>query len=91
MSKPQVALDHCVIAVSDLQASDVFYAHVIGAEIVQLGENYRCYKIGDQQLNVHTDALKNDPATKSLMIYADHPVIPGNRSEERRVGKECRL
>ena len=78
MSEPKVTLDHCVIAVSDLKASDAFYQQVIGAEIIQLGENYRCYKIGNQQLNVHTEALRNDPATKSLMIYADNPVVPGN-------------
>jgi catechol 2,3-dioxygenase-like lactoylglutathione lyase family enzyme len=78
MTNSKVAFDHSVIAVSNVSISDAFYEQVIGVEIVRLGKHYRCYRLGNQQLNVHSDALKNDPDTKSLMIYAEKPVEPGN-------------
>ena len=34
------ALDHCVIAVSDWDRSNAFYADVLGAEVVARGEGY---------------------------------------------------
>lgn len=71
-------LDHCVVAVSDPERSDAFYRDVLGAEVVRLGPEYRVYRIGDQQLSVHTPGLASDPASAKFLIRAQDPVRPGN-------------
>ena len=65
-----VSLDHCVIAVSDWQASNAFYRDVIGAEVIQRGAGY-AYRLGAQQLNVHGPGVAPDPVARD-------PVRPGN-------------
>jgi catechol 2,3-dioxygenase-like lactoylglutathione lyase family enzyme len=40
-----VRLDHCVIHVSDWAVSNEFYADVLGAEVVQVGERF-AYRFG---------------------------------------------
>ena len=47
-----IALDHCVIAVSEWERSNAFYRDVIGSEVVPRGAGF-AYRLGDQQLNVH--------------------------------------
>jgi catechol 2,3-dioxygenase-like lactoylglutathione lyase family enzyme len=69
MSLP-LRLDHCVIHVSDWEASNAFYREVLGAELVPAGARW-AYRFGDQQLNVHGPGL--DPAP-----VARRPVQPGN-------------
>jgi catechol 2,3-dioxygenase-like lactoylglutathione lyase family enzyme len=63
-------LDHCVIHVSDWDASNAFYREVLGAEVVPLGERW-AYRFGDQQLNLHGPGLDPTPVARL-------PVQPGN-------------
>jgi catechol 2,3-dioxygenase-like lactoylglutathione lyase family enzyme len=69
MSIP-VKLDHCVIHVSDWLRSNLFYAQVLGAELIarQPGHSYR---FGETQLNVHGPGVS--PAEVARL-----PVQPGN-------------
>ena len=69
MSRP-VVLDHCVIAVSDWQRSNLFYRDVLGAELVERGGGF-VYRFGDQYLSVH--------GPEFVALYtAREPVRPGN-------------
>jgi len=65
-----VALDHCVIAVSDWATSNAFYREVIGCEVIERGAGF-AYRLGAQQLNVHGPGVAADPV-------ASDPVRPGN-------------
>ena len=67
---PLLRLDHIVIAVSDWERSNTFYADVLGAVVVRRGDGY-VYRFGDQQLNVH------GPGVSASIVAAD-PVRPGN-------------
>jgi catechol 2,3-dioxygenase-like lactoylglutathione lyase family enzyme len=66
-----VQLDHCVIAVTDWELSNRFYADVLGAELLELEKGRFAYRFGDQQLNVH------GPGSTPYPRAAD-PVRPGN-------------
>ena len=67
---PRLArLDHVVIAVTDWEASNRFYADVLGAEVVAHGDGY-AYRLGDQQLNVHGPGVEPHPLARV-------PVVPG--------------
>ena len=66
-----VELDHCVIAVSDWDQSNRFYAEVLGAELVELAYGRFAYRFGEQQLNVHGPGSTPHPR-------AADPVRPGN-------------
>lgn len=68
-SELPVALDHVVIAVSDWDRSNRFYAEVVGAEVVERGAGF-AYRVGDRQLNVHGPGVAADPR-------AGVPVVPG--------------
>ena len=67
---PLLAIDHCVIAVSDWTRSNAFYRDVLGAEIDQRDEWFGHYRFGDWQLNVHGPGFEGLKAAK--------PVEPGN-------------
>ena len=75
MSKPQIRIDHCVIASSDLDRTDAFYRDVLGAEITAPYPFFRQYRIGGQMLNVHGPGAR-DIAPPDLL--ARLPVEPGN-------------
>ena len=66
-----VELDHCVIAVSDWERSNRFYADVLGAELIELEHGRYAYRFGDRQLNVHGPGSTPHPR-------AADPVRPGN-------------
>jgi catechol 2,3-dioxygenase-like lactoylglutathione lyase family enzyme len=66
-----LALDHCVIAVSDWDRSNAFYCDVLGAELVELEHGRWAYRFGEQQLNVHGPGSEPHPR-------AADPVRPGN-------------
>jgi catechol 2,3-dioxygenase-like lactoylglutathione lyase family enzyme len=68
---PSVRIDHCVLAVSDWEASNRFYADVLGAELVELTYGRFAYRFGGQQLNVHGPGSTPHPR-------AADPVRPGN-------------
>src|SRR5229473_3475336 len=67
----QLALDHCVIAVSDWERSNRFYSDVLGAELLELEKGRLAYRFGAQQLNVHGPG--STPHPRAL-----DPVRPGN-------------
>jgi catechol 2,3-dioxygenase-like lactoylglutathione lyase family enzyme len=62
-------LDHCVIAVSDWERSNEFYAAVLGAQVVAVGGGY-AYRFGANQLNVHGPGVDGKPNARP-------PVTPG--------------
>jgi catechol 2,3-dioxygenase-like lactoylglutathione lyase family enzyme len=65
-------LDHVVIAVSDFERSNRFYADVLGVEVAEISLGRYSYKLaGGQQLNVH------GPGSSPAPRAAD-PVHPGN-------------
>jgi catechol 2,3-dioxygenase-like lactoylglutathione lyase family enzyme len=66
----RLALDHCVIAVSDWDRSNAFYRDVLGAEIVQRTETFAHYVFGEWHLNVHGPSFEG--------LNARLPVQPGN-------------
>ena len=66
----KVALDHCVIHVSEWERSNAFYRDVMGAEIVKRPAGF-AYRFGDRQLNVHGPGVK--PAEVARL-----PVQPSN-------------
>ena len=65
-----IALDHCVIAVTDWDRSNAFYRDVLRAEVIERGAGF-AYRFGGQQLNVHGPGVQADPV-------AAVPVRPGN-------------
>ncbi|HEY4977177.1 MAG TPA: VOC family protein [Gaiellaceae bacterium] len=71
----QPGLDHVVIAVSDFERSNRFYAEVLGAEVVELKRGRYAYRFGDrsggQQLNVH------GPGSELADPKAKNPAGPG--------------
>jgi catechol 2,3-dioxygenase-like lactoylglutathione lyase family enzyme len=73
-TKGRVRLDHCVIASTDLDRTNAFYAQVFGAEIESPMPDFRQYRIGDQMLNVHGPGLA---AVAPAELLAKVPVGPG--------------
>jgi catechol 2,3-dioxygenase-like lactoylglutathione lyase family enzyme len=65
-----IALDHCVIHVSDWTTSNDFYARVLLAEIVGRGNGY-AYRFANNQLNCHGPGVDAHPIARK-------PVQPGN-------------
>ncbi|EYD77982.1 biphenyl-2,3-diol 1,2-dioxygenase III-related protein [Rubellimicrobium mesophilum DSM 19309] len=65
-----MALDHCVIHVSDWNRSNMFYRDVVGAEVVPRGAGF-VYRWGRQQLNCHGPGVRAEPLARL-------PVQPGN-------------
>jgi catechol 2,3-dioxygenase-like lactoylglutathione lyase family enzyme len=63
------SLDHCVIAVSDWETSNRFYADILGAEVVAAGAGF-VYRFGLNQLNIHGPGVDGEP-------NAQPPVAPG--------------
>jgi catechol 2,3-dioxygenase-like lactoylglutathione lyase family enzyme len=68
----RLALDHCVIHVSDWERSNAFYRDVLGAELVEQSPGRFAYRFGEQQLNVH------GPGVDAGAFVARIPVAPGN-------------
>jgi catechol 2,3-dioxygenase-like lactoylglutathione lyase family enzyme len=64
-----VALDHCVVHVSDWSRSNAFYHEVLGAELVPVGDGW-AYRFARQQLNLHGPGVEPHPV-------AHIPVAPG--------------
>ncbi|BCM90092.1 virulence protein [Abditibacteriota bacterium] len=63
-------LDHAVVAVSQWQRSNDFYARVLGAEVVARGQGF-AYRFGNAQLNLHGPGVAPTPVARL-------PVVPGN-------------
>ena len=58
---PHLALDHVVIAVSDWERSNTFYAEVLGAEVIELTRGRWAYRFANTQLNVHGPGSTPEP------------------------------
>jgi catechol 2,3-dioxygenase-like lactoylglutathione lyase family enzyme len=71
MPPPGVKLDHCVIHVSDWDRSNQFHREVLGAELVERGNDTYAYRFGSEQLNVHGPGVHAHPVARE-------PVAPGN-------------
>ncbi len=70
MAAPRI--DHVVIAVSDYERSNRFYADVLGVDVTEISRGRYAYRLADgQQLNVH------GPGSSPVPRAAD-PVRPGN-------------
>ncbi len=69
----KITLDHTVIKVSDFTVSDDFYARVFGVEVEAPVPDFRVYKLGPQQLNVHGPNVQIKPE-----LLAKTPVAAGN-------------
>jgi catechol 2,3-dioxygenase-like lactoylglutathione lyase family enzyme len=67
----QPSLDHVVIAVSDFERSNRFYAEVLRAEVVELERGRYAYRFAGQQLNVH------GPGSEPAQPRAAQPAGPG--------------
>jgi len=65
-----VALDHCVIHVTDWERSNAFYTVVLGAELIARPAGY-AYRFGPCQLNVHGPGVTPTEVARL-------PVAPGN-------------
>lgn len=64
-----IALDHCVIHVTDWERSHAFYRDVLGAEVVRNGSGVS-YRWDEVQLNVHGPGV-------AVTEVARVPVPPG--------------
>jgi len=73
MTNVPISFDHCVINVSSRAVSDDFYARVLGAEVIAPRPDFRFYRFGDMQLNVHGPDVHALPHQ-----LARDPVRPGN-------------
>lgn len=67
---PLLAIDHCVIAVSEWERSNSFFRDVLGAQVDQKDDRFGHYRFGDWQLNVHGPGFAG--------LNARKPVEPGN-------------
>ena len=65
----QIALDHCVIHVSDWERSNRFYRDVLQAELVPRPAGW-AYRFGTAQLNIHGPGVDATPLARL-------PVQPG--------------
>jgi catechol 2,3-dioxygenase-like lactoylglutathione lyase family enzyme len=71
MADRQIKLDHCVIHITDWDRSNRFYRDVLGAELIDRGNDTWAYRFGPEQLNVHGPGVTAGP-------LAQVPVAPGN-------------
>jgi catechol 2,3-dioxygenase-like lactoylglutathione lyase family enzyme len=71
MAGVRVKLDHCVIHVTDWSRSNAFYRDVLGAELIDRGNQTWAYRFGSAQLNVHGPGVQAGPLARV-------PVAPGN-------------
>jgi catechol 2,3-dioxygenase-like lactoylglutathione lyase family enzyme len=71
MADRRIKLDHSVIHVTEWDRSNLFYRDVLGAELIDRGNNSWAYRFGSEQLNVHGPGVTAAPLARV-------PVAPGN-------------
>ena len=81
MGHPQIRIDHCVIASSDLARSDAFYSAVLGAEItapqcLQVGLGNEDICCTESPLGVAIVNGRDTQATQFQHSPADVTVVP---------------
>jgi len=75
MTLSSISIDHVVIASSDLDRTDAFYAAVFGVAIERSYPGLHQYRLGTQMLNVHGPGLAEKAGPELL---ARLPVAPGS-------------
>lgn len=93
-----VRLDHCVVHVSDWEASNAFYRDVLGAEVVRTPSGGWAYRFGEAQLNGHGPGLAPSPVARvpvppggSDLCFVWPGPIGGAREHLRRCGVPVEL
>jgi catechol 2,3-dioxygenase-like lactoylglutathione lyase family enzyme len=71
MADRRIKLDHSVIHVTEWDRSNLFYRDVLGAELIDRGNDSWAYRFGSEQLNVHGPGVTAAPLARV-------PVAPGN-------------
>lgn len=80
----QIALDHVVFRVSDVDRACAFYERVLGAEIVELDMGRRGLRLRGQQLNLHGPGSTPFPVAAQPMAAGGFDacfVWPGSADE----------
>jgi catechol 2,3-dioxygenase-like lactoylglutathione lyase family enzyme len=74
-------LDHLVLTVSNLESTCKFYSQALGMEIVELADDRKALKFGNQKINLHQygcefepKAFKPQPGTADLCFITDFPL-----------------
>jgi catechol 2,3-dioxygenase-like lactoylglutathione lyase family enzyme len=74
-------LDHLVLPVADVEASCVFYARVLGMEVVTFGQGRKALVFGEQKINLHPHghafepkALRPTPGSADVCLLIDTPI-----------------
>jgi len=72
------ALDHLVLTVADVEASAIFYCHVLGMQRVVFGAGRVALQFGRQKINLHPaeaplqpHALRPTPGSADLCFVSD--------------------
>jgi catechol 2,3-dioxygenase-like lactoylglutathione lyase family enzyme len=60
-------LDHLVLTVSNLESTCKFYSQALGMEIVELADDRKALKFGNQKINLHQYGCEFEP--KAFMFY----------------------
>jgi len=55
------SLDHIVLTVSSIEETCVFYASVLGMEIITFGDNRKALTFGSQKINLHKFGSEFEP------------------------------
>jgi catechol 2,3-dioxygenase-like lactoylglutathione lyase family enzyme len=61
------AIDHLVLTVADIEATCVFYARVLGMQVVTFGAGRRALAFGSQKINLHAVGAELEPRAPNAM------------------------
>lgn len=74
-------LDHLVLTVASLEATETFYAQVLGMRVVRFGEGRTALRYGNQKINLHQQgaefepkSAKPTPGSADLCFLTDTPM-----------------
>lgn len=75
------SIDHLVLTVADISATENFYAHVLGVPAISFGQGRRALQIGRQKINLHQagkefepKALRPTPGSADLCFLSTYPL-----------------
>ena len=75
------SIDHLVLTVADISATENFYARVLGVPTITFGQNRRALQIGTQKINLHQagkefepKALQPTPGAADLCFLSAYPL-----------------
>lgn len=61
MSPSLDAIDHLVLTVADIAATETFYARVLGVSAITFGQGRHALQIGQQKINLHLAGKEFEP------------------------------